>query len=173
MQLHWEGESYQLQSNESNYNHLHAESGSDHHAFHSQHSTTWWSDCKLVRKEVGLRANSKTELSAVYQVVVRTEIVCISPVDTVPYGVQIVNLWEKRWGLEPTLSQSSVQNSLFHQWYHSLLNDGQNSDRKFVRKEAGFRAQHSILYFTHRHSATWWSDCKLVRKEVWLRVRVD
>ena len=50
----------------------------------SQHRTTWWSDGKLVRKEVELTAVSKSEFSAepsipqvskVYQMVVGTQVV--------------------------------------------------------------------------------------------------
>ena len=50
-----------LQSNEANYNHLNAMSGSNYHAFHlSTWGTKWQSDQKLAGKEAGHRAKSGT-----------------------------------------------------------------------------------------------------------------
>ena len=51
---------YQLQSNEANYNHLNAESDTNHSASHQSHSTLWRSDQKLAIKEAGLTAQHET-----------------------------------------------------------------------------------------------------------------
>ena len=103
--------------------------------------------CSFIEKERAISCNQMSQITIICMLS-QARIIMHSTVNTVPHGGQIVNLWGKRWGLEPTLSQSSVQ----------LPSGGQNWDR---------------LYFTSWHSTIWWSDCKLVRKEVGLRVRVD
>ena len=155
-----------------------------------QHRTTWWSDGKLVKKEVELTVTvvSKSEFSAepsipqvnaVYQMVVRTQIVSlwgkrwglelrvapsIPPVNTVPHGSQMENLWGKS-GVYSSL-QVRVQCRIFYSTsQRSLSNGGQNSDCKFVRKEVGFWDQCGTLYSTSQHRTTWQSDWKLLRKE--------
>ena len=155
-----------------------------------QHRTTWWSDGKLVKKEVELTVTvvSKSEFSAepsipqvnaVYQMVVRTQIVSlwgkrwglelrvapsIPPFNTVPHGSQMESLWGKS-GVYSSL-QVRVQCRIFYSTsQHSLSNGGQNSDCKFVRKEVGFWDQCGTLYSTSQHRTTWQSDWKLLRKE--------
>ena len=91
----------------------------------TQHSTTWWSDWKCVRKDVGLRAQHRTS---------------IPPLNTVPYNAQAENnVYSTRQ--HSTTWWSHSKQCLFHHstQYHTNRSSGQ---REILRKEVGLRPQH-------------------------------
>ena len=115
----------------------------------SQHSTTWWSDGRLVRKGVGLRA------------------LC----GTLCFTSQRSTTWwsdgkfvRKEAGLKAQCGTLYSTSQRIITWW---------SNGRLVRKEAGLRAQCGTLCFTSQHSTTWRSDESLWGRRRGLELSVE
>ena len=79
------------------------------------------------------------------------------------------------WMMESVINRCSFHQSTQHHLvvrWKACEKKGEppvNTDRKLLRKKMWLRAQSQILCATSEHSATWWSDGKLVRREIGLR----